>query len=182
MRKAEVPASKGENKERDALASGGDDAVIKDVLEGHVETAEFSETGTHDGTELHDKALPPNFISSEAQKHAANAILYAYRRLVSRRRGVGLGQLPVGLDRIFTSCLEEARCIHWPSGHIYRKLYLGALPTILLCLKKVLEVIAAAKSEVKERSKVAEHLELEELRNQQTELVSVDTSTWSCNG
>ena len=102
---------------------------------------------------------------------SAAVLLRAYRHRISRRRDtITKFRFSPELTRLFDRCLEEAQRMKWPSKHIFRKIYLGALPHILFCLEKALEGVTAAKSEVKERFNVAEHLELEELGKRQTEL------------
>jgi hypothetical protein len=121
-----------------------------------------------------DKAPAPDFVPSEIEKQAARILLHTYqRRQVARQRGVTkLPRLQMELSRIFSLCLEEAQLLQWPSQeHIYRKVYLGALPHILLCLEEVHKHIHSAKSAAKERMKVAKGLDLEKLGRLQTEIV-----------
>jgi hypothetical protein len=83
-----------------------------------------------------------------------------------------LPQLRMELSPIFSLCLEEAQLLQWSSqGHIYRKLYLGALPHTLLRLEEVHKHVFSAKTKAKERMKVAKHLELEKLGNLQIDLM-----------
>jgi hypothetical protein len=120
-----------------------------------------------------DKAPAQDFIPSEIEKQAARILLHAYqRRQVARQRGVTESpRLQMELSRIFSLCLEEAQHLQWPSqGRIYRKIYLGALPHILLCLEEIHKHAYAVKTEARERMKVAKNLELEELGRLQTVL------------
>jgi len=124
---------------------------------------------TEAGARSTDKGSDQDFVPSENHKNAARVLLRAYRRCVSRRRGVIKPQSSAELARYFTLCLKEEHT-KWPLGHIYRKVYLGALPHILLCLEEVHSIKYSEKTEAKERMKVAKHLELEQLGKRQTEL------------
>lgn len=172
------PILPGKARGIDETVSKVEDA-IKDVVEdaGYTEVTEFQDaqmdsTGwSEHGRGLDDNAPASDFILSEARKHAARVIIYAYRRFVSRRRGVGRSGLSAKLDRLFCSCLEEAQRIGWNSREPYRKVYLGALPPILLCLEEARKITFAAKADVKEHSKDVELLEREDLGKRRTELV-----------
>jgi hypothetical protein len=111
---------------------------------------------------------------SEIKKQAAGVLLRAYQRhRVARQCLVTKSPwLQMELACMFSLCLEEARRIQWPSHErVYRKVYLGALPHILLCLEEVHKHALSSKTEAKERIKVAENLELEELERLLTALV-----------
>jgi hypothetical protein len=146
------------------MMSAGEEDAFKNDFEGYVEATELSDT------QIAGTALAPDFVPSESQKSAASLILHAYRRFVIRRRGVSLSGLLAELDRHFSLCLEEAQHIKWPSKHTYRKVYLGALPHMLLCLGEAHKCAMSAKNEAKERFKVAQHLELDEIGKRQTAL------------
>jgi hypothetical protein len=121
-----------------------------------------------------DKAPAQDFIPSEIEKQAARILLHAYqRRQVARQRGLTKSpRLRMELSRIFSLCLAEAQRSQWSSQErIYQKVYLGALPHILLCLEEVHKHALSAKTEAKERIKDAKNLELEKLGRLQTELV-----------
>ena len=142
-----------------------------DILEHKFKAADPQDP--HIGSNEFDTCSTPyqGLVHSDVEKRAAAVLLRAYRHRISRRRDtITKFRFSPELTRLFDRCLEEAQRMKWPSKHIFRKIYLGALPHILFCLEKALEGVTAAKSEVKERFNVAEHLELEELGKRQTEL------------
>jgi hypothetical protein len=121
-----------------------------------------------------DEASAPDFIPSEIEKQAARVLLHAYqRRRVARQRGLTKSsQSRMELSRIFSLCLKEAQRLQWASQErIYRMVYLGALPHILLCLEEVYKHALSAKTEAKERMKIAKNLELEKLGRLKSELL-----------
>lgn len=145
-----------------------------DVLQNATKLRDSHVAGTENDIGSTNRAPYQDFVPSEAKKHAADVLLHAFQRRLSRRRGVAKSPLSTKVAPLFSLCLEEAQHMEWQSGHIYRKVYLGALPHVLLCLKEVQKCAKFAKADVKERVKVAVHLEQEDLGKRRTELVSVD--------
>ena len=58
----------------------------------------------------------------------------------------------------------------WPHGRYYRKLFLGPLPHVLVCLSGVHSYLVGAKDKAKKRYKVATHQELDNVGKKMTEL------------
>jgi hypothetical protein len=174
---AEEAVTKDESEVGNTIAGGDAQDDFEEVFESDIDPTAFYDTQM-DGTAGSEHRAGPlgegpaaDYVPSRAENHAARVIQHAYRRFVLRGRGVGLSGLSAELDPLFSLCLVEAQHIRLQPGEVYRKVYLGALPHILLCLEEVHKIMLAAKADVKERFKVADPLELEELGNRQTELV-----------
>lgn len=152
-------------------------AAVLVRVEEHISEDRFEATKLPDnaGTEADaistEKARYQDLVPSDIEKHAAAVLLHAYQNRLSRWQLRTVKSQTSKLSRIYSVCLKTASHMIWPSRHIYRKLYLGALPHILLCLEEARKSVVSAKAEIKERSLVTTNMELEESGKRQTELV-----------
>jgi hypothetical protein len=110
-----------------------------------------------------------NTVPSANEVRAASIIQNAYRccqRSASHRHG-SVSSV-TARDRSFKACLAEAQKIAWIGGNYYRKLFLGPLPHVLLCLEKVGSYAVTTREQVKKLTVTAEGQELQDLSKQQT--------------
>ncbi|KAH9017008.1 hypothetical protein EDB85DRAFT_2017856 [Lactarius pseudohatsudake] len=75
-------------------------------------------------------------------------------------------KLKIGRDRLFKACKASASAVH--AG--YRKIYLGPIPHLLLCLEWIISSARASKGTIKARRAGATLQELSDLTFQQTEM------------
>ncbi|KAH9172875.1 hypothetical protein EDB89DRAFT_2229121 [Lactarius sanguifluus] len=75
-------------------------------------------------------------------------------------------KLKIGRDRLFKACKASASAVHAR----YRKIYLGPVPHLLLCLEWIISSVRASKGTIKARRAGATLQELSDLTFQQTEL------------
>ncbi|KAH8984685.1 hypothetical protein EDB92DRAFT_1470073 [Lactarius akahatsu] len=75
-------------------------------------------------------------------------------------------KLKIGRDRLFKACKASASAVH--AG--YRKIYLGPVPHLLLCLEWIISSARASKGTIKARRAGATLQELSDLTFQQTEM------------
>jgi hypothetical protein len=108
---------------------------------------------------------------TEQEIHAATVILRAYRSAIYRRQGRPKAGLPKARARLYALYWEEARNIQWRNGgSYYRKLFLGPLPHLLLCVQEIGKHAKLDKDRVKKKTLIAKGDELDELNKQQTYL------------
>jgi len=127
------PAWRGQNDITQSKANGGCERVqIDNAKDGDENDAEQLEVDHHveEQTPVRAMDIPPQ---DEIQLEAARKILSAYRR--SRHRQSPRTPLFVDRTRWFRQCLAVLPKSHWP--HVYRVVFLGPLPHILLCLARV---------------------------------------------
>jgi hypothetical protein len=138
---------------------------VGNLLPGDVETVEF-------GSQKYVRWATHSSINlTEQEIHAATVVLRAYRSAISRRQGRPKASLPAARARLYALYQEEARNIQWRNrGSYYRKLFLGPLPHLLLCVQEIGKYAKLAKERVKKKTLTARGDELDELSKQQTEL------------
>lgn len=108
------------------------------------------------------------------QHNAAKTLQSYYRRLLARRANQitnpGLGLSTTRKDR-FESFARAADSIEWPERSLYRPIFLGALPHLLLCLDYTRTIVVDDKAKVKRKARSNErHEAIEDLMKQQTKL------------
>ena len=110
------------------------------------------------------------------QEHAAKTLQSYYRRLQARRANQianpGLGLSKTRKDR-FEAFAQAADSIEWPEKSLYRPIFLGALPHLLVCLDYTWTIVTDEKSKVKRARSNGKHQEIEELMKRQTNLMWV---------
>jgi hypothetical protein len=75
-------------------------------------------------------------------------------------------KLKTGRDRLFEACKVTASAVH--AG--YRKIYLGPVPHLLLCLEWIISRAQASKTKIKARRADATLKGLSDLSSQQTQI------------
>ena len=90
----------------------------------------------------------------------------ARRYLIKRGEGRSNDILTVGRDRLFRTCKTSARDVHLR----YRKIYLGPVPHLLLCVEWIATRAQALKNSIKTRRTDATLQELSDLIAQQKEM------------
>lgn len=108
------------------------------------------------------------------QHNAAKTLQSYYRRLQARRANQianpGLGLSTTRKDR-FESFAQAADSIEWPERSLYRPIFLGALPHLLVCLDYTRTIVLDEKAKVKRKARSNErHEAIEDLMKQQTKL------------
>ncbi|KAF8060885.1 hypothetical protein FPV67DRAFT_312197 [Lyophyllum atratum] len=102
-----------------------------------------------------------------AELHAASIIQKVYKRTLLRRRQAAKAALR---SRKFSACLEAARNMTWDENSSYKRLFLGPLPHMLLCLDAAHAMTLGEKKTAKKRWQSAHHQILDSLGLQMTEL------------
>jgi hypothetical protein len=116
-------------------------------------------------------------ISEEtlAKQHAAAKTLQSYYRrlLVNRANRIanpGLGLLKTRQSQ-FEAFARAAESIEWPEKSLYRPIFLGALPHLLVCLDYTRSIMMEEKAKVKRHFRQSEkHQGIEEFMERQTHL------------
>ncbi|KAI9453665.1 hypothetical protein BJY52DRAFT_1288038 [Lactarius psammicola] len=88
------------------------------------------------------------------------------RYLLKPIEGSSDDKLKTGRDRLFKACKASADAVH--TG--YRKIYLGPLPHLLLCLEWIISSTRASKATIKARRRGATLQKLSDLMLQQTQM------------
>lgn len=111
-----------------------------------------------------------------AKQHSAAKTLQSYyRRLMASRENrianPGLG-LPKTRQSQFEAFAQVAESIEWPEKSLYRPIFLGALPHLLVCLGYTWSIVMDEKAKVKRqaRRQSEKHQGIEELMARQTYL------------
>lgn len=98
---------------------------------------------------------------SKEELDAAAYIAYVYRRILSRRRGIAKKGAAADRNRSYL-LYSEGPFVSGLKGR-YRKLYLGALPLIWVCLESMLKNVTGSKRAVRSRMLAVEHTKYDEL-------------------
>ena len=91
----------------------------------------------------------------------------ARRHLLKGTEGNPDDKLKIGRDRLFKDCKASASAVH-PR---YRKIYLGPLPHLLLCLEWIISSAQASKRTIKARRAGSTLQELSDLTSEQTHMM-----------
>jgi len=108
------------------------------------------------------------------QERAAKTLQSYYRRLLESRANQianpGLGLLKTRKDK-FDACAQVADSIEWPEKSLYRPVFLGALPHLLVCIDRAWTIAVEAKAKVKKAARSNDrHEAIEELMKRQTKI------------
>ncbi|KAF8261742.1 hypothetical protein EI94DRAFT_1745299 [Lactarius quietus] len=111
------------------------------------------------------------------QDRAAKTLQTYYRRLQARRANKvanpGLGLLKTRRDK-FDAAAQAASSIEWPEGSLYRPIFLGALPHLLVCLDHTRMIVLDEKAKVKRAARSNDrHEAIEDLMKKQTKLNTI---------
>ena len=127
----------------------------------HVEEAvEYSaddaiDTGDGEGPESPDRSKEALIIQRAARRY-----LLKYSEESSDDK------LKIGRDRLFKACKASANAVHAR----YRKIYLGPLPHLLLCLEWIISSARASRDTIKAQRAQATLLKISDLMSQQTQM------------
>ncbi|KAH9065001.1 hypothetical protein EDB87DRAFT_1756197 [Lactarius vividus] len=135
-----------------------------DGTSGHQRVEEAVEYSTDDAIDIGVGEGPESLDRSRE----ASIIQKAVRRyLLESGEGSSDDKLKIGRDRLFKACKTSANAVHAR----YRKIYLGPLPHLLLCLELIISSARKSKATIKTRraQKVALQ-ELSDLILQQTQV------------
>ncbi|KAH9971205.1 hypothetical protein BGW80DRAFT_1322645 [Lactifluus volemus] len=118
-------------------------------------------------------------ISEEtlAKQHsAAKTLQFYYRRLLINRANrianPGLGLLKARQNQ-FEAFARAAECIEWPEKSLYRPIFLGALPHLLVCLDYTRSIVMEEKAKVKRQRSSEKHQGIEQFMERQTHLTNL---------
>jgi hypothetical protein len=144
---------------------------LEELGQGELDEEEFkfepsADTGDTEALARSDARAQEIVPPSEQELKAASVILSVYRRT---RRGVSQDGLAAVRAMHFKAYTIQAKEMEWPYRY-YRLLFLGPIPHLLVCLDTVLAHIRSSKNKLKKRLLVAQHEELEELSQQQTQV------------
>jgi hypothetical protein len=162
-------------------------------VEAPTEANEADESIQEDPEEEEDTESPPEAVDVAAmigpigtqvtkiseedlakQEHAAKTLQFHYRRLLESRANQianpGLG-LPKTRKDKFDACAQVADSIEWPKKSLYRPIFLGALPHLLVCIDRTWTIVVEAKAKVKKAARSDDkHEAIEELMKRQTKI------------
>jgi hypothetical protein len=146
--------------------------VHEDIEEPEVDHTDVMNSTTAIETIANTALLDTNKLPSEEEIHATGVFQMAYRKVLIRRSRRKATKTVAEASRtsFFEACLAEASRMDWPYGGYYRKLFLGPLPHVLVCLSGVNSYLVGAKDKAKKRFKVATHQELDDVGKKLTEL------------
>jgi hypothetical protein len=151
---ADAAESENQADEDDAQAQDATDDIVEEVDEEAISQAVTS-----------DALLVTTY--SDEHRAAVRKIWSAYRLFHSKRQAESKGGLTASRNLLYKECLAELATLEFPRTY-YRRLFLGPLPHILLCLRAAHDHAWKSKNVVKNRMKVAKHLDYEELMDSQT--------------
>jgi hypothetical protein len=107
------------------------------------------------------------------QHSAAKTLQFYYRRLLasraSRIANPGLGRQKARHDQ-FEAFARAAESIEWPEKSLYRPIFLGALPHLLVCLDYTCSVVVEEMARVKRQAQTEKHQRIEELMGRLTHI------------
>ena len=115
-------------------------------------------------------------ISEEdlAKQHTAAKTLQSYYRRLQARRANQIANPGLGLPKTrkdrFEAFAQAANIIEWAEKSLYRPIFLGALPHLLVCLDHTRTIVADDKAKVKRARSKGKHEEFEDLMKRQTTL------------
>ena len=166
------------------------------LVEAPTEANEADDSFHEDPEEEEDTESPPEVVDVAAmigpigtqitkisdedlakQEGAAKTLQSYYRRLLESRANQianpGLG-LPKTRKDKFDACAQVAETIEWPERSLYRPIFLGALPHLLVCIDHTWAIVWDAKLKVKKAAHSDnKHEAIEDLMKRQTRLTWV---------
>ncbi|KAI6137063.1 hypothetical protein F5141DRAFT_66140 [Pisolithus sp. B1] len=145
-----------------------------DTSVGNEPTKAHEPAGDVEGSLSDDQRPVANFVVSEKEESAVRLIQGVYRQHCRRqKRRLERSTLEAERSAIFAACLKRARASGLARG-IYRLLYLGPLPHLLLALNKGIAIATSVKATTKIPGRLRRegHEHLEELARQRTEISS----------
>ncbi|KAH6876648.1 hypothetical protein BKA70DRAFT_1576722 [Coprinopsis sp. MPI-PUGE-AT-0042] len=113
----------------------------------------------------------PHPVIPENQLNLAQKLLKRYRYRVNhgnleKKKTVVDSQLNV----VYETCLKLSADMKWPNGNYYRKLYLGLVPHLLICINAVQRHAQNARGNAKKRLLKEEKQDLDDLTKEMNEL------------
>jgi hypothetical protein len=111
-----------------------------------------------------------DIISDDGPDRSKEALIIqraARRYLLKRIEGSSDDKLKIGRDRLFKACMASASAVHAR----YRKIYLGYVPHLLLCLEWIISSAQASKRTIKARRAEATLQKISDLTLQQTQMM-----------
>ncbi|OCH88979.1 hypothetical protein OBBRIDRAFT_757238 [Obba rivulosa] len=100
-------------------------------------------------------------VPTEKDVSAACKIQAVYRRHLATRREAPKSTLQDMRRRIFSACLGRSVQLEWPHK-LYKMLFLGPVPHLLVCLESLHGYIFTEKDQARKRIRKVQHRELEE--------------------
>ncbi|KAH9005752.1 hypothetical protein EDB86DRAFT_2795497 [Lactarius hatsudake] len=165
------------------------------AVEVPTEGANEEDDSIHEDSEEEDTDSPPEVVDVVAmigsigtkvtmiseedlteQHDAARTLQSYYRRLQASRANQianpGLGLPKTRKDRFeaFAQAQYSIEWPEWPERSLYRPIFLGALPHLLVCLDYTWTIVMDEKAKVKRARSNGRHQQIEELMKRQTEL------------
>ena len=129
-----------------------------------------------DSTKLVDSmantvAEAPHVIIPEEQLKVASKLVKRYQhrttqRELEKKKSVIDSQLGI----TFETCLKLSTEMQWPNGNYYKKLYLGLVPHLLVCVNTVQAYAQTSKKKAKRRLQKEVKQDLDDLNKKMTEL------------
>jgi hypothetical protein len=113
-------------------------------------------------------------ISEETlnKQHSAAKTLQSYYRRLLARRANRIANPDLGLKKTrhdrFEAFARAAESIEWTEKSLYRPIFLGALPHLLVCLDYTWSVVMEEKARVKRQAQSEKHQGIEELMGRLT--------------
>jgi hypothetical protein len=129
----------------------------EDIFDGDQLVAEYS---ANDAVDTGEAEEPDRTIEALTIQRAAR------RHILKRTEGVSNDALTIGRDRLFKDCKKSARDVH----RRYRKIYLGPVPHLLLCVELIATRAQSRKDFIKVRRRDATLQELSDLIAQQQQM------------
>jgi len=136
-----------------------------DISSGEQRSEGLAEYSAQDAIDDGDKEEPDRTKEAKAIQKAFRR--HNYRRLAAKKdEDNSKDPLRIGRNRLFNECMASVNTVHVK----YRKLYLGPLPHLLLCLEWVVTRTQCSKVSIKIRRAEATLQEISELMAQYKEI------------
>jgi hypothetical protein len=143
-----------------------------DLQEEEFVTEEAEENALEDMVEGDTATLstePTDNLQTFSEEHIAAVELFqrTYRRNRSKHQASSQGGLTAERTKLWDACEAASHKIEWPFN-FYKKLFLGPLAHILLCLQGASSYAHSTKKELKKKMNVKEHHGWEDAMARQT--------------
>jgi hypothetical protein len=131
-----------------------------DIFEGDERAEGIAEYSVDDAVDTSKGEEPDRTIEALIIQRAAR------RHMLKRIEGISNDTLTIGRDRLFKACKKSVHDVH----RRYRKIYLGPVPHLLLCVEWIATRAQYRKNIIKARRRDATLQELSDLIAQQPQM------------
>ncbi|KAH6917673.1 hypothetical protein BKA70DRAFT_1178689 [Coprinopsis sp. MPI-PUGE-AT-0042] len=150
----------------------GEEAAVEQVMDRpDADTADIVDSGKLVDAMANTVVEAPRMVIPEDQLDLAKKLWKRYQYRVNHRNAEKKKTVMESqLDIAYETCLKLSTEMQWPNGNYYKKLYLGLVPHLLVCVNTAQAHAQTAKKKAKKRLQIEVKQDLDDLNKKMTEL------------